>query len=163
MMNIISKFINISNFKIILYFDCIYKIILVYTIKIREMSRYIDVFLNIFWMVMRLPMEQNAYGSSPGPVKSDTMLPMAHHLWDISLTKALLSGNNKLIIRYGVVQPVQPKFDLIFDIILEKDSIDLLRNHLAQNLQCCFVGRLQVQTVRFKIILKLKPHNYTGN
>ena len=39
---------------------------------------------------MRLLMEQKAYGSSPGPVKSDTMLQMAHHRWDISLRKTLL-------------------------------------------------------------------------
>ena len=114
-------------------------------------------------MVMYLPMEQKACGSSPGPVKSDTMLPMAHPRWDISLTKALLPRNNKLVTRCGVIQPVQLKFDLIFDIILKKDSNDLFRNHLAQNLQRCFVGWLLVQTVGFKIILKLKPHNYTAN
>ena len=45
-----------------------------------------------------------------------------------------MSGNNKLITRYGVIQPVQSKFDSIFDTILKKDSIDLLRNHSALKL-----------------------------
>ena len=69
-------------------------------------------------------MAQKACGSSPGLVKSDTVLPIAHHLWDISLKKAQLPGNNKLVTRCGVIQPVQSKLDSIFDIILGKDSTD---------------------------------------
>ena len=83
-------------------------------------------------------MKHKVCGSSPKQIKSDTVLPTAYDRGDISLTNAVLPGNNnvvKLIARSGVIQPIQSKVDLIFDINLEKDSIDLLRNQLAQNMQ----------------------------
>ena len=98
---------------------------------------------------MCLSMEQKVCGSSPEQVKSNTMLLTAYHCYNVSLTNAVLCGNNKLITRYGVIQPEQSKSDLIFDIILERDPIDLLQICHARNSQRRFERRSLVQSVGF--------------
>ena len=43
---------------------------------------------------MCLSLEREFQGSNLGPVKSDTVLPTAHHCCDISLKGAVLPGRN---------------------------------------------------------------------
>ena len=46
------------------------------------------------WAVTRSSLEREVRGSNLGPIKSDTVLPTAHHRCDISSKDAGLPGRN---------------------------------------------------------------------